>query len=143
MINYIQGDACIWEQEPMERLAREGELSVYSHTGFWQPMDTLRDKTLLEELWQNGQAPWNVWNGICASDLPLQLQPPGPGMSSAGGDWGKDRLVPDCIRAFLKGEPVHLRNPNAIRPWQHVLEPLSGYMLLAQRLVQEGAKYAN
>ncbi len=46
-----------------------------------------------------------------------------------GGDWGKDRLVPDCIRAFLKGEQVHLRNPNAIRPWQHVLEPLSGYIL--------------
>ncbi len=60
-----------------------------------------------------------------------------------GGDWGKDRLVPDCIRAFLKGEPVHLRNPNAIRPWQHVLEPLSGYMLLAQRLVQDGAKFAD
>ena len=60
-----------------------------------------------------------------------------------GGDWGKDRLVPDCIRAFLKGEPVHLRNPDAIRPWQHVLEPLSGYMLLAQRLVQDGAKFAD
>lgn len=60
-----------------------------------------------------------------------------------GGDWGKDRLVPDCIRAFLKGEPVHLRNPHAIRPWQHVLEPLSGYLLLAQRLVQEGARFAD
>jgi CDP-glucose 4,6-dehydratase len=60
-----------------------------------------------------------------------------------GGDWGKDRLVPDCIRAFLKGEPVHLRNPHAIRPWQHVMEPLSGYLLLAQRLVQEGARFAD
>jgi CDP-glucose 4,6-dehydratase len=60
-----------------------------------------------------------------------------------GGDWGKDRLVPDCIRAFLKGEPVHLRNPHAIRPWQHVLEPLSGYLLLAQRLVQEGVRFAD
>ena len=60
-----------------------------------------------------------------------------------GGDWGKDRLVPDCIRAFLKNETVHLRNPRAIRPWQHVLEPLSGYLMLAQRLFQEGATFAD
>lgn len=60
-----------------------------------------------------------------------------------GGDWGKDRLIPDCIRAFLTGEPVHLRNPNAIRPWQHVLEPLSGYLLLAQRLLEDGARFAD
>jgi CDP-glucose 4,6-dehydratase len=60
-----------------------------------------------------------------------------------GGDWGKDRLVPDCIRAFLKGEAVHLRNPNSVRPWQHVLEPLSEYLLLAQRLVEDGPRFAD
>jgi len=55
-----------------------------------------------------------------------------------GGDWAADRLVPDCVRALLAGEPVRVRNPAAIRPWQHVLEPLSGYLLLAQQLVERG-----
>jgi len=59
-----------------------------------------------------------------------------------GGDWATDRLVPDCIRAVLKGEKVLVRNPQAIRPWQHVLEPLSGYLVLAQKLYQEGSRYA-
>lgn len=53
-----------------------------------------------------------------------------------GGDWSADRLVPDCIRAFNKGEPVTLRNPEAVRPWQHVLEPVYGYLLLAERLAK-------
>jgi glucose-1-phosphate cytidylyltransferase len=52
----------------MERLANEGQLSVYLHRGFWQPMDTMRDKTLLEELWQSGHAPWKIWNGACANE---------------------------------------------------------------------------
>ena len=52
-----------------------------------------------------------------------------------GGDWSSDRLVPDCIRSFIAGAPVKLRNPEAVRPWLHVLEPLAGYMLLAERLV--------
>mgnify|MGYP005852932963 CR=1 FL=1 len=59
-----------------------------------------------------------------------------------GGDWALDRLIPDCIRAFLHGETILIRNPKAIRPWQHVLEPLSGYLLLAQRLYENGPKYA-
>jgi CDP-glucose 4,6-dehydratase len=59
-----------------------------------------------------------------------------------GGDWADDRLVPDCIRALLGGEKIVIRNPAAIRPWQHVLEPLAGYLLLAQRLHEEGARYA-
>ncbi|HBA89127.1 MAG TPA: CDP-glucose 4,6-dehydratase [Geobacter sp.] len=59
-----------------------------------------------------------------------------------GGDWAADRLVPDCIAALLKGEPVRIRNPHAVRPWQHVLEPLSGYLTLAQRLYQEGPRRA-
>jgi CDP-glucose 4,6-dehydratase len=55
-----------------------------------------------------------------------------------GGDWGADRLVPDLVRGALAGEPVQIRNPNAVRPWQHVLNPLSGYLLLAERLCQSG-----
>ena len=51
-----------------------------------------------------------------------------------GGDWGEDRLVPDIMRAALAGEPVRVRNPSSVRPWQHVLNPLSGYLVLAQAL---------
>jgi glucose-1-phosphate cytidylyltransferase len=57
----IDDDQTIWEREPLENLAKKGELSVFSHTGFWQPMDTLRDKVKLEELWATGNAPWKVW----------------------------------------------------------------------------------
>ncbi len=59
-----------------------------------------------------------------------------------GGDWGEDRLIPDCIRALLGGKPIIVRYPSAVRSWQHVLEPLSGYLLLAQRLYQDGAAFA-
>ena len=60
-----------------------------------------------------------------------------------GGDWAEDRLVPDCLRAFDRDEAVRLRNPGAVRPWQHVLEPLSGYMRLAERLVsRDGSAFA-
>jgi CDP-glucose 4,6-dehydratase len=59
-----------------------------------------------------------------------------------GGDWASDRLVPDCIRAILKTEKVIIRNPEAIRPWQHVLEPLAGYLMLAQKLYEDGPRYS-
>lgn len=59
-----------------------------------------------------------------------------------GGDWAEDRLIPDIMRAIAKSHPVKIRNPHAIRPWQHVLEPLSGYLALAQKLYEEGAAYA-
>lgn len=59
-----------------------------------------------------------------------------------GGDWGKDRLLPDCVRALCCGKPVGIRNPNSIRPWQHVLEPLSGYLWLGALLRQEPARYS-
>lgn len=59
-----------------------------------------------------------------------------------GGDWATDRLVPDVLKAFERGETVKIRNPKATRPWQHVLEPLSGYLLLAESLYQEGEAYA-
>jgi len=58
---YIEGDPTVWEREPMEQLAAEGELGAYFHHGFWQPMDTLRDKRHLEDLWNSGAAPWKVW----------------------------------------------------------------------------------
>lgn len=60
-IDYISGDAEVWEKAPMERLAKEGQLSAFFHDGFWQPMDTLRDKNHLEELWASGEAPWKIW----------------------------------------------------------------------------------
>jgi glucose-1-phosphate cytidylyltransferase len=61
VIDYISEDKTIWEREPLERLAYEGNLVAFQHQGFWQPMDTLRDKIHLEELWQAGKAPWKVW----------------------------------------------------------------------------------
>jgi glucose-1-phosphate cytidylyltransferase len=61
VIDYIEGDQTLWEREPMERLASDGQLSTYFHRGFFQPMDTLRDKNQLEELWNSGKAPWKVW----------------------------------------------------------------------------------
>jgi len=61
VIDYIDGDSTIWEQEPMEKLTKEGNMLAYEHNGFWRPMDTLRDKRYLEELWYNGSAPWKVW----------------------------------------------------------------------------------
>ena len=61
VIDYIEGDTTIWERGPMERLAHEGQLNAFYHDGFWQPMDTLRDKLHLESLWQSGKAPWKVW----------------------------------------------------------------------------------
>jgi len=57
----IEGDATIWERGPMEKLARADQLRAYVHTGFWQPMDTLRDRSFLEELWSSGRAPWRLW----------------------------------------------------------------------------------
>lgn len=61
IFDYIDGDDTQWEHEPMERLARDGQLMAYRHEAFWQCMDTLRDKRLLETLWQSGDAPWKVW----------------------------------------------------------------------------------
>ena len=61
VLELIDSDRTIWEQTPLETLADNGDLSVFRHNGFWQPMDTLRDKTLLEELWASGNAPWKVW----------------------------------------------------------------------------------
>lgn len=59
-----------------------------------------------------------------------------------GGDWAQDRLIPDIIGAFEKGLPVQIRNPHAVRPWQHVLEPLRGYLMLAERMINDGVKFS-
>ena len=61
VLDYIESDATVWEQAPLQRLASEGQLAAYKHTGSWHPMDTLRDKVRLEELWESGKAPWKVW----------------------------------------------------------------------------------
>jgi len=61
VIDYIEDDSTVWEKDPMETLAGNNELSAFRHHGFWQPMDTLRDKHVLEDLWQSGKAPWKVW----------------------------------------------------------------------------------
>ena len=61
VLSKISGPECLWEQEPLQTLAKEGELMAFPHSGFWQPMDTLRDKTLLEEHWDSGNAPWKLW----------------------------------------------------------------------------------
>jgi CDP-glucose 4,6-dehydratase len=80
---------------------------------------------------------------------PLNYSAHGIGIASAragnvigGGDWSKDRLVPDCIKALLNSDKIIIRNPKAIRPWQHVLEPLSGYLMLAKKLYINGPDYA-
>jgi len=61
VLDYLEGDETVFEREPLARLAAEGELVAYEHSGFWHPMDTLRDKTHLEELWASGRAPWKTW----------------------------------------------------------------------------------
>ena len=61
VFEFIKDDSTTWEQQPLKGLAAKGQLHAHQHRGFWQPMDTLRDKQLLEELWQGGKAPWKVW----------------------------------------------------------------------------------
>ncbi len=61
VMDYIEDDSTVWEREPLEKMAQSGMLSAYKHSGFWHPMDTLRDKNVLEELWESGKAPWKVW----------------------------------------------------------------------------------
>lgn len=61
VFDYVGGDDTVWEREPLMRLAHDGQLSAFRHDGFWQPMDTLRDKNHLEDLWSSGQRPWQIW----------------------------------------------------------------------------------
>ena len=61
VIELIKDDSTVWEQDPMEALALQGQMSAFEHNGFWQPMDTLRDKVYLQSLWDKGNAPWKTW----------------------------------------------------------------------------------
>jgi glucose-1-phosphate cytidylyltransferase len=61
VVDLVENDATVWERKPLETLAKNQQLSIYKHQGFWQPMDTLRDKQHLEELWASGKAPWKTW----------------------------------------------------------------------------------
>lgn len=81
---------------------------------------------------------------LSVGETPVSLATARAGNVIGGGDWAQDRLVPDCLKAFANGEAVRLRFPNAVRPWQHVLEPLSGYLLLAERLMEpDGPRFAS
>jgi glucose-1-phosphate cytidylyltransferase len=60
-LDYIAGDSTVWEQEPLQNMAKAGRLAAYRHDGFWHPMDTLRDKMVLEQMWESGNPPWKVW----------------------------------------------------------------------------------
>jgi len=62
VLELIDGDACVWEQGPLNTMAENGDLAAFRHDGFWQPMDTLREKNLLEALWESGEAPWKIWD---------------------------------------------------------------------------------
>ena len=62
VVNLIDGDSCIWEREPLQRLSRAQQLAGFKHSGFWMPMDTMRDKNMLEELWASDKAPWRSWS---------------------------------------------------------------------------------
>lgn len=79
---------------------------------------------------------------LAEADPPVALATARAGNVVGGGDWGKDRLVPDIMRSVLDGRPLRIRNPRATRPWQHVLDPLGGYLELAERLWRHGADYA-
>jgi CDP-glucose 4,6-dehydratase len=84
----------------------------------------------------------SFFNPQCYAEHGVGLASARAGNVIGGGDWAGDRLLPDIIRSLLAGEAVRIRNPHAIRPWQHVLEPLSGYLLLAQKLYEDGAQFA-
>ena len=66
VLDLIDGDETVWEQEPMQRLVTQDQLAVYRHEGYWQNMDTLRDKAVLQELWDKGDPPWRVWDATRA-----------------------------------------------------------------------------
>jgi hypothetical protein len=117
VLDRISGDATTWEREPLEGLAADRRLRAFRHEGFRLAMDTLRDKRNLEELWADRRAP----DGFGRTGPALWA-----GNVICGGDWSLDRLVPDCCDG--------VGHADATRPRQHVLEPLSGCLVLAERL---------
>lgn len=85
VFEYIEDDTTVWEKAPLERMAAAGALSAYRHTGFWQPMDTLRDKNVLEDLWKSGRAPWKVWDIAPAAAAAEDVNVPLAGILAAAG----------------------------------------------------------
>jgi len=83
-----------------------------------------------------------AWRQSFFADGRIALATARAGNVIGGGDWAEDRLIPDCIASLAAGRPIEIRNPNATRPWQHVLDPLSGYLRLAERLFTAGAGFA-
>jgi CDP-glucose 4,6-dehydratase len=83
----------------------------------------------------------SYFNPINFADHGVALASARAGNVIGGGDWAEDRLIPDIMRAMMQGKPVSIRHPHAVRPWQHVLEPLSGYLLLAQKLFEQGTDF--
>ncbi len=79
---------------------------------------------------------------LAEAEPPVALATARAGNVVGGGDWGKDRLVPDIMRSFLDRRPLYIRYPQSVRPWQHVLDPLDGYLTLAERLYRDGARFA-
>ena len=79
---------------------------------------------------------------LAKADPPVAVASARAGNVVGGGDWGKDRLVPDVMRSFLERQPLYVRNPAATRPWQHVLDPVGGYLTLAERLYRDGSRFA-
>jgi glucose-1-phosphate cytidylyltransferase len=73
VLDFIGGDATSWEKEPMEQLARSGQMVGYTHRGFWSCMDTLREKNMLEDLWNGGRAPWKIWDNVDANHTARKL----------------------------------------------------------------------
>ncbi len=79
---------------------------------------------------------------LAEAESPVAVASARAGNVVGGGDWGRDRLVPDIMRSFLERQPLYVRNPKATRPWQHVLDPVGGYLTLAERLYQDGGRFA-
>ena len=96
-IDYIEGDSTSWEAQPMERLAADGELVAFRHDGFWQPMDTLRDKRLLDDLWTAGKAPWKVWNDDVSDAAAAAENVTALDAAKARDDLASDRAIPPLV----------------------------------------------
>jgi glucose-1-phosphate cytidylyltransferase len=84
VLDYIEASHTVWEREPLCRLAADGQLRAYKHSGFWQPMDTLRDKLQLESLWNSGHAPWKVWGSTASGRASVSSLPGTPALRVAG-----------------------------------------------------------
>jgi CDP-glucose 4,6-dehydratase len=128
----VTSDKC-YENKEWHRPYRE-----YDAMGGYDPYSSSKGcSELVTSAYRN-----SYFNGITAVQHQVALASARAGNVIGGGDWSKDRLIPDMFKAIARGEPVLIRNPQAVRPWQHVLEPLRGYLILAERLFEGGTEYA-